>query len=118
MRVIAMKRETDWHSPQDTVNGETTLSPMRRVEYSSGRPVALGEKLEPSAMTSPMNSWPHVRLLERGQEEAKIRMKMDGLAIDVFMTAIDVEVASTQSGELENDEIHESPLDGWNVREP
>ena len=54
--------KTYWHSPHDTVNGDTTLSPTRSVEYSSGLPVASARKLGPRATTSPTISWPQVRL--------------------------------------------------------
>jgi hypothetical protein len=51
-----------WHSPHDTVNGETTLSPTLRVAYRSGRPVTPGWKFAPRAITSPVNSCPQTKL--------------------------------------------------------
>ena len=88
------KGEAYWHSPHETVNGETTLSPMRSVEYSSCLPIAAEWKLEPSAMTSPMSSCPQVRLLSalvKGSPGTK--SDADVLAVDVLMSAINMEVA-------------------------
>ena len=63
------RREPYRHSPHETVNGETTLSPTLRVEYNTGRPFEVAcsppteRKFEPRAMTSPTNSCPDVCLL-------------------------------------------------------